>query len=120
MVQKYQNEISPIFYYGKSPKTNEKDLKIPILQPPDWKHPYWMFLYILYTVCLNIHISLQNIMNVLDPIKSVQLKLRIYKQFCNKPLYLKTLCNSAKINLNIHYIEWKNFWSSRSCTQHYR
>ena len=22
MVQKYQNEIAPIFYYGKSPKTN--------------------------------------------------------------------------------------------------
>ena len=35
MVQKYQNEISPIFYYGMSQKTNEKDLKIPILQPPD-------------------------------------------------------------------------------------
>ena len=27
MVQKYQNEISPIFYYGISTKTNEKDLK---------------------------------------------------------------------------------------------
>ena len=35
MVQKYQNEISPIFYYGISAKTNEKDLKIPNLQPPD-------------------------------------------------------------------------------------
>ena len=35
MVQKNQNEISPIFYYGKSLKTNEKDLKIPILQPID-------------------------------------------------------------------------------------
>ena len=35
MVQKYQNEIAPIFYYGKSPKTNEKDLKIPNLRPPD-------------------------------------------------------------------------------------
>ena len=32
MVQKYQNEIAPIFYYGISTKTNEKDLKIPILQ----------------------------------------------------------------------------------------
>ena len=64
----------------------------------------------LYSVhCLNIHISLQNIMKVLDPIKSTQLKLCIYKQFCNKPLYLKTLCNSAKMNLNIHCIEWKNF-----------
>ena len=46
MVQKYQNEIAPIFYYGISTKTNEKDLKIPNLQPPDWKSPYWMTLYI--------------------------------------------------------------------------
>ena len=45
MVQKYQNEIAPIFYYGISTKNIEKDLKIPILQPPDWKHPYWMSLY---------------------------------------------------------------------------
>ena len=29
MVQKYQNEIPPIFYYGISTKTSEKDLKIP-------------------------------------------------------------------------------------------
>ena len=46
MVQNYQNEIAPIFYYGISTKTNEKDLKIPNLQPPDWKSPYWMTLYI--------------------------------------------------------------------------
>ena len=45
MVQKYQNEIAPIFYYGISTKTNEKDLKIPNFQPPDWKSPYWMTLY---------------------------------------------------------------------------
>ena len=45
MVQKYQNEIPPIFYYGISTKTNEKDLKIPNLQLPDWKSPYWMTLY---------------------------------------------------------------------------
>ena len=51
MVRKYQNEISPIFYYGKSPKTNEKDLKILILRPPDWGQPYWMTLYI-YTYCM--------------------------------------------------------------------
>ena len=31
MLQKYQNEISPIIYYGISTKINE----IPILQPPD-------------------------------------------------------------------------------------
>ena len=45
MVQKYQNEIAPIFYCGISTKTDEKDLKIPNLQPPDWKSPYWMTLY---------------------------------------------------------------------------
>ena len=45
MVQKYQNEISPISYYGISTKTNEKELKIPNLQPPNWKSPYWMTLY---------------------------------------------------------------------------
>ena len=32
MVQKYQNEIPPIFYNGISTKTNEKDLKIANLQ----------------------------------------------------------------------------------------
>ena len=32
MVQKYQNEIAPIFYYGISTKTNRKYLKIPDLQ----------------------------------------------------------------------------------------
>ena len=47
MVQKYQNEISPIFYYGKSAKTNEKDLKILNLQPIDWGQPYWMTRYIV-------------------------------------------------------------------------
>ena len=50
MVQKYQNEIAPIFYYRISTKTNEKDLKIPILQPPDWKHPYWMTLYLMLII----------------------------------------------------------------------
>ena len=52
MVQKYQNEISPILYYGISTKTNEKDLKIPNLQPPNWKSPYWMTLYNAY--CLGV------------------------------------------------------------------
>ena len=45
MVQNYQNEIAPIFNYGKSPKTNEKDLKIPYIQPPDWGQSYWMTRY---------------------------------------------------------------------------
>ena len=29
----YRNEIAPIFYYGISTKTNEKDIIIPNLQP---------------------------------------------------------------------------------------
>jgi len=45
MVQRYQNEIAPIFCYGIGTQTTEKDLKMPILQPPDWNHPYWMTLY---------------------------------------------------------------------------
>ena len=32
MDQKNQNESAPIFYYGKIPKTNKNDLKIPDLQ----------------------------------------------------------------------------------------
>ena len=44
-VPKWKNEIAPIFYYGKSPKTDEKDLKIPNIWSPDWGQPYWMTLY---------------------------------------------------------------------------
>ena len=50
MVWKYQNEIAPIFYYGISTKFNEKDIKISKLQPPDWKSPYWMSLYIVFII----------------------------------------------------------------------
>ena len=50
MVRNYQNKIGPIFYNEISTKTNVKDLKIPYLQPTDWKNPYWMTLYIC--VCL--------------------------------------------------------------------
>ena len=55
MIWKYQNEIAPIFYYGISTKTNEKDLKIPNLQPPDWKSPYWMTLYYHYSSLHLLH-----------------------------------------------------------------
>ena len=58
MVQKYQNEISPIIYYGISTKTNEKDLKITNLQLPDWKHPYWMSLYITGSQSKNVKVIL--------------------------------------------------------------
>ena len=61
MVQKYQNEIAPIFYYGKSPKTNEKDLKIPNLQPPDWGRLFWMTLYFVF-----INFSLSTFILFLD------------------------------------------------------
>ena len=50
MVWKYQNEISPIFYYWKKLKTSEKLLKILDIQPPDWKHPYWMTRYYYWNV----------------------------------------------------------------------
>ena len=61
MVKKYQNEIAPIFYYGKSPKTNEKDLKIPNLQPPDWGRLFWMTLYFIF-----INFSLSTFILFLD------------------------------------------------------
>ena len=47
MVQKYQNESAPIFYYGKSPKTNRKHLKIPYLQALTLGHVTKMTLYII-------------------------------------------------------------------------
>ena len=46
MVQKYQNESAPIFYYGKSPKTNRKHLKIPNLQALTLSHIIKMTLYL--------------------------------------------------------------------------
>ena len=57
MVSKCQNEISPIFYYGISTKSYQKDLKIPNLQPPDWKNPYWMSLYFAFFRIQKVTIS---------------------------------------------------------------
>ena len=57
MVQKYQNEISPILYYGISTKNNEKDVKIPNLQPPNWKSPYWMTLYYIYRRVYGVYVD---------------------------------------------------------------
>ena len=48
MVQKYQNEIAPIFYYRISTKTNEKDLKIPDLQALTIGRVKKITLYFLY------------------------------------------------------------------------
>ena len=59
--KKYQSEIAPTFYYGKSPKTNEKDLKIPNLQPPDWGRLFWMTLYFIF-----INFSLSTFILFLD------------------------------------------------------
>ena len=61
MVWKYQNEIAPTFYYGISTKTNEKDLKIPNLQPPDWGRLFWMTLYFIF-----INFSLSTFILFLD------------------------------------------------------
>ena len=57
MIWNYQNEIAPIFYYGISTKTDEKDLKIPSLQPSDWKNPYWMSLYVDTYIWILVNIS---------------------------------------------------------------
>ena len=56
MVQKYQNEIAPIFYYGISTKTNEKDLKILDLQALTFGRVKKMTLYIsiLHTRARNV------------------------------------------------------------------
>ena len=50
MVQKYQNEIAPIFTYGISTKTNENDLKIPILQALTLGHIIKMTLYLILSI----------------------------------------------------------------------
>ena len=49
MVQKYQNESAPIFYYVKSPKTSRKHLNIPYLQALTLGHIIKMTLY-LYAI----------------------------------------------------------------------
>ena len=67
MVQKYQNEIPPIFYYGISTKTNEKDLKIPNLQALTLGRIIKMTLYNGAWV--------QNVTN---------LNVKIYKYLCRK------------------------------------
>ena len=69
MVQKYQNEIPPIFYYGISTKTNEKYLKIPIL------HKNW-----LKKSLLNVPVVLTQIIKWLtsNSINSWKLKQCLY------------------------------------------
>ena len=78
MVQKYRNEIAPIFYYGISKKTNEKDLKIPYLQPPDWNDPYWMSLYVV-----DMYVKMEWILSILDlfVIVNHQLKYFLYVEW---------------------------------------
>ena len=86
MVQKYQNEIAPILYYGISTKTNEKDLKIPNLQPPHWKSPYWMTLYVCRIVDRHWEVQILNKMPpvhivALPPLKILQEQLLILEKF---------------------------------------
>ena len=52
MVQKYQNEIPPIFYYGISTKTSEKYLKIPNLQSLTLGRIIKITLYYIQTLIL--------------------------------------------------------------------
>ena len=67
IVQKYQNEISPILYYGISTKTNEKDLKVPNSQTPWLKkilYKYWSLLWSssssLCQLWLKLHVNAVN------------------------------------------------------------
>ena len=62
MVQKNQNEIAPIFYYGISTKTSEKDLKIPNSQALTLGRIIKMTLYIsiilyLYRIQSYLHVA---------------------------------------------------------------
>ena len=57
MVQKYQNESAPIFYYGKSPKTSRKHLKIPYLQALTLGRVIKMTLYMFYLLCVGRLVS---------------------------------------------------------------
>ena len=50
MVQKYQNKSASIFYYGKSPKTSRKHLKIPYLQALTLGRVMKMTLYTVYVI----------------------------------------------------------------------
>ena len=59
MVQKYQNEIPPIFYYGISTKTSEKDLKIPNLQALTLGRIIKITLYILYSQCSSADVKIE-------------------------------------------------------------
>ena len=51
--QKYQNESAPIFYNGKSPKTNRKYLKLPYLQALALGRIIKMTLYYSSMIILN-------------------------------------------------------------------
>ena len=99
MLQKYQNEISPIIYYGISTKINEKDLKIPILQPPDWKHPYWMTLYELEASSSNILMGLMSIKHLSTPSMKIEWKWKC-GQAClyNSTLIELYLLHHAPVN----------------------
>ena len=56
MVQNYQNEIAPIFYYGISTKTNEKYLKSLIYSPltekvlTEWPCTYYKRKYKMWDI----------------------------------------------------------------------
>ena len=109
MVQKYQNEIAPTFYYGISTKTNEKDIKIPKLQPPDWKSPYWMSLYFclqfilcfllilrrqlfLYKILKFSQVSLSVILIDLEAHKDINLWKLDFQTHCKLPWHRSCRC----------------------------
>ena len=96
MVWKYQNEIAPTFYYGISTKTNEKDLKIPNLQPPDWKHPYWMSLYFLSPGYGNSAALSRYYNNVYNNVQWTDIvKIALFEVFQNSQIIILVLHTSS-------------------------
>ena len=79
MVQKYQNERVPIFYYGNSPKNSKKDQKVAGLQLLDWIQPYWMTRYNRFINLLRLYV---NCKGTVDTFMSVNSDKNILWVFC--------------------------------------
>ena len=78
MIQKYQNESVPIFYYGKSPKTNRKHLKLPYLQTLTLSHVIEMTLYFVSYQDIKIEscLILKSIVVLKSPVLGLMCQVR--------------------------------------------
>ena len=80
MVQKYQNESAPIFYYGKSPKTSRKHLNIPYLQA------LTLGLIIKITLYLHSHILQNNFSSLVYWVAPPVARVTTNSSCCSAPL----------------------------------